>query len=69
MIEQYINKFLETPAAKRYPNCFLLLLRKISDQTISKSFLTELSTRPNKIDQSENKEKKMDIKQQIQMTS
>ena len=49
-------------AAKCYPNCFLLLLRKILDQTISKSSLIGLSTRPNKIDQSQNKEKKMDKK-------
>ena len=50
-------------AAKCYKNCFSLLIRKISDQTISKSSLIGLSTRPNKMDQSQNKEKgKMDIK-------
>ena len=58
--EQYILHVPRNAAAKCYPNCFLLLLGNISDQTISKSSLTRLSTRSNKIDQSQNKEKKMD---------
>ena len=59
MIEQYLLTRSSKSPGQMVSN---LLLRKISDQTISNSSLIGLSTRHNKIDQSQNKQKKMDIK-------
>ena len=57
IIEQNINAFLETPRPNAIQTASYCCFGKISDQTISKLSFIGLSTRPNKIDQSENKEK------------
>ena len=66
IIEQYINTFLETPRpnVKCSPNYFLLpvALKNFGSNDIQIVHHWIIHSRPNKIDQSQDKEQKMDIK-------